>query len=178
MLNLGEEMQYYDVARILNTHGLNGEVKVIVITDFPEERFSPGSELSLKDNPNFVLTVKSSRPFKQFWLLQFEEISTIDDAEKLKGETIVISQENQHELPAGAYYYRDILGCQVLDNETNQDLGKITGIETPGANDVWEITEDSGNEYLIPYIDEVVKQVDIANKKVYVELLEGLRDED
>ena len=56
-------------------------------------------------------------------------------------------------------------------------MGKITGIETPGANDVWEITEESGNEYLIPYIDDVVKKVDVDAKKVYVELLEGLRDE-
>lgn len=170
-------MQYYDVARILNTHGLNGEVKTAAITDFPQERFAPGCELALKDDEQFTLTVKSSRPFKQFWLLQFNEITSLEQAEKLKGKTIVVSEENQHELPAGSYYYHDILGCRVLDKQTKKDLGQITGIETPGANDVWEVTEDSGNEYLIPYIDDVVKVIDIANKKVYVELLEGLRDE-
>ena len=66
----------------------------------------------------------------------------------------------------------------MIDNHSGTELGKITGIETPGANDVWEITEENGNTYLIPYIDEVVKKIDIAHKKVFVELLEGLRNED
>ncbi len=170
-------MQFYDVARILTTHGLNGEVKVTQITDFPEKRFAPGSKLSLKDDLQTELTIKSSRPFKQFWLIQFEEINQIEQAELLKGKVLVVSETEQHELPQGYYYYRDILGCSVIDNQDDSDLGKITGIETPGANDVWEVTEESGNEYLIPYIDDVVKKVDVDAKKVYVELLEGLRDE-
>lgn len=171
-------MQFYDVARILSTHGLKGEVKVALITDFPEERFALNQELALKDTPQKKLTVKSGRPFKQFWLVQFNEITDIDSAEKLLGKILVVSEQNQHDLPDGAYYYRDILGCTVIDNQSGNDLGKITGIETPGANDVWEVTEQNGNEYLIPYIDEVVKKIDIAHKKIYVELLEGLRNED
>ena len=63
-------MQYFDVARILTTHGLHGEVKVNVITDFPEDRFAEGMQLELKDDIDRVLTIKKSRPFKQFWLLQ------------------------------------------------------------------------------------------------------------
>ncbi|MBC6350321.1 ribosome maturation factor RimM [Lactobacillus melliventris] len=171
-------MQFYDVARILSTHGLKGEVKVALITDFPEERFASNQELALKDNPQTKLTVKCGRPFKQFWLVQFNEITDIDSAEKLLGKTLVVSKQNQHDLPDGAYYYRDILGCAIIDNQSGNDLGKITGIETPSANDVWEVTEQNGNEYLIPYIDEVVKKIDIAHKKIFVELLEGLRNED
>lgn len=171
-------MQFYDVAHILTTHGLKGEVKVDVITDFPEQRFAKGQKLYLRDQLEQVLTITSGRPFKQFWLIQFAEITSLEAAEKLKGKTLVISEADQHELPQGVYYYRDIMGCQIVDNLTGSDLGIITGIESPGANDVWEITENSGNEYLIPYIDKVVKKVDIGSKKVYVELLEGLRDED
>ncbi|RVU71624.1 MULTISPECIES: ribosome maturation factor RimM [Lactobacillus] len=171
-------MQYYDVAKILTTHGLNGEVKVAVITDFPNERFSAGSELALKDQPEEVLTVKSGRPFKQFWLVQFEEITDIDQAEKLKGKTLVVSEANQQELPAGSYYYRDILGCQVLDNETGSLIGEITDIEAPGANDIWLVKEENGKEFWLPYIKDVVKKVDIEHKQVFVELMEGLRDED
>lgn len=170
-------MQFYDVARILTTHGLNGEVKVALITDFPEKRFAPGNKLTLKDDKDSTLTVKSSRPFKQFWLVQFSEIDNVSEAEKLKNKTLVISEDDQHVLPEGFYYYRDIIGCTVLDNITGENLGNVTGIESPGANDVWEITEASGNEYLIPYIDDVVKKVDLTAKKIYVELMEGLRDE-
>ena len=57
-------------------------------------------------------------------------------------------------------------------------MGKITDIESPGANDIWLVHEDNGKEYWIPNIASVVKKLDVANKKVYVELLEGLRDED
>lgn len=171
-------MQYYDVAKILTTHGLNGEVKVNLITDFPEERFEPGSVLSLKDDHERILTVKSGRPFKQFWLVQFEEVTNIDEAEKLRGKTLVVSEENQHKLPEGAYYYRDILDCDVIDETTGKVIGKITDIQSPGANDVWEVSENNGKSFLIPYIPDVVKKVDVANKKVYVELMEGLRDED
>ena len=93
-------MQFYDVAKILTTHGLQGEVKVALITDFPNNRFAAGSRLALKDDHNLVLTVKSGRPFKQFWLVTFEEIDDIEQAEKLKGKVLVVSQENQQELPA------------------------------------------------------------------------------
>lgn len=171
-------MQYYDVAKILTTHGLNGEVKVALITDFPEERFAEGSELALKDNHDRKLTVKTGRPFKQFWLVCFNEITDIDQAEQLKGKTLVVSEDNQQELPEGVYYYRDILNSEVIDQKTNEKLGKIVDIQSPGANDVWLVKEDSGKEYWIPYIKDVVKKVDIANKKIYVELMEGLRDED
>lgn len=170
-------MQFYDVAKILTTHGLQGEVKVALITDFPNNRFAAGSRLALKDDHNLVLTVKSGRPFKQFWLVTFEEIYDIEQAEKLKGKVLVVSQENQQELPAGSYYYRDIIGCQVIDNGNKEVIGKITDIEAPGANDIWLVKEKNGNEFWLPYIKDVVKEIDIENQKIYVELMEGLRDE-
>lgn len=174
----GERMEYYDVARILTTHGLNGEVKVSVITDFPEDRFAIGMHLAIKGETSQVLTVAKSRPFKQFWLVQFAEITDIDQAEKLKGKILVVSEADRGELPEGVYYYRDIFDCDVIDEESGKRLGKITDIESPGANDIWLVHEDNGKEYWIPNIASVVKKVDVANKKVYVELLEGLRDED
>lgn len=170
-------MQFYDVAKILTTHGLQGEVKVALITDFPNNRFAAGSRLALKDDHNLVLTVKSGRPFKQFWLVTFEEIDDIEQAEKLKGKVLVVSQENQQELSAGSYYYHDIIGCQVIDNGNKEVIGKITDIEAPGANDIWLVKEKNGNEFWLPYIKDVVKEIDIENQKIYVELMEGLRDE-
>ncbi|ARD06627.1 ribosome maturation factor RimM [Lactobacillus amylolyticus] len=171
-------MQFYNVAKILTTHGLDGEVKVALITDFPEQRFSSGSKLALKDDHERELTVKGGRPFKQFWLVKFNEITDIDQAERLRGKILVVSEENQQELPEGVYYYRDILNCDVIDNQNGEFLGKIVDIQSPGANDVWLVQEDSGNEYWIPYIKDVVKKVDVDQKKVYVELMEGLHDED
>lgn len=170
-------MKYYDVARVLTTHGLKGEVKVSLITDFPEERFKSGTELAIKDEPEKVLTVKTGRPFKQFWLVQFNEIGDISQAEELKGKTLVISEQNQQELPAGVYYYRDILDCQVIDNQSQAVIGKITDIQSPGANDIWLVKENNGKEFWLPYIKKVVKKIDVDHKQIFVELMEGLRDE-
>lgn len=168
-------MEFFDVGQIVATHGLKGEVKVAVITDFPEERFAPGSKLYLAGDKR-QLTVKSGRPFKQFWLVTFAEVSDIDEAKKLRGQKLVVSQAGQQELPAGSYYYHDILGCSIFEN--GQLIGKVTDIEAPGANDIWQVTEKSGQTFWLPYIPSCVKSVDVANKKIDVELMEGLRDED
>lgn len=168
-------MEFFDVGQILATHGLNGEVKVAVITDFPEKRFALGSKLYLAADQR-QLTVKSGRPFKQFWLVTFAEVADIDAAKKLRGQKLVVSEKDQQELPAGSYYYHDILGCQVFEN--GQLIGKVTDIEAPGANDIWQVTEKSGKTFWLPYIPSVVKSVDLANKRIAVELMEGLCDED
>jgi 16S rRNA processing protein RimM len=115
----------------LTTHGLHGEVKVTVITDFPEDRFAEGMQLELKDDIDRVLTIKKSRPFKQFWLLQFDEITDIDEAEKLRGQILVVSEDNRGELPEGVYYYKDIFDCDVIDEESGKRLGKLPIFNRP-----------------------------------------------
>lgn len=171
-------MQYYDVGRILNTHGLKGEVKVQVITDFPKKRFAAGAKLTLKDKPDQKLTVQRGRPFGQFWLLQFKEISNIDQATRLKGQILVVSEADQQALPKGSYYYHQIIGCQVIDQKNGDPIGQVTDIESPGANDIWLVREKSGAEFWLPYIPEVVKKIDLKQKRIEVQLMEGLRDED
>lgn len=172
-------MLYYDVARIVNTHGLKGAVKVSPITDFPHNRFAAGAKLVLKDDPGRQLTVKAGRPFKQrFWLLQFAEINDIAAAQQLKGKVLAVSAAAQQKLPAGAYYYHQIIGCTVVDQQTGAKIGQVTDIEAPGANDIWLVKEKSGKEFWLPYISDVVKRVDVRHKRIEVVLMEGLRDED
>lgn len=167
-------MNYYNVGKIVGTHGLKGEVKVVAVTDFPEDRFRPGSRLYVGSERREV-TVQSGRPFKQFWLVVFDQVSDIDQAEQLKGQEIVIAEADQGELPDGVYYYKDLLGLEVVDDETGEKIGKLTDIQAPGANDIWEVTDFEGKSFWIPYIDDVVKQVDLASGQVRVVLMEGLR---
>lgn len=170
-------MEYYDVCRVLSTHGLKGELKVQVITDFPDQRFQAGSKLWLQGRPQ-PFTVKSGRPFKQFWLLSLAEITNITAAQKLAGQTLQISAADQQALPAGSYYYHDILGLDVIDAASGQKIGQICDIESPGANDIWQVAADQGQNFWLPYIPDVVKKVDLSRKQVIVSLMEGLRNED
>lgn len=164
------------VGKIVNTHGLKGEVKVKRITDF-EERFHVGSTVYIKnkDNEAIPLIIASFRTHKNHDLLQFEEYDSIEAVEPLKGATLYIKKEQLTPLEPGEFYFHEIIGCKMytLDGEY---IGEIESILTPGANDVWVVKNESGKEILIPYIDDVVKEVNIEEKKVLIELMEGLID--
>ena len=165
------------VGKIVNTHSLKGEVKVISSTDFEEERFKKGSKLLITRGNQLIreVVVESYRNHKNFLLVKFEEIDSVEEAEKLKNLQIKIDSTEVGELEENEFYFHEIIGCQVFD-ENDRNLGEIIDILTPGANDVWVIKGENGKEILIPYIEDVVKKIDITNKKVNIEVMEGLID--
>lgn len=164
----------YEVGKVVNTHGIRGEVRVIPSTDFPE-RFHVGNQLYLvkKNHAPISLTIEKSRSHKQFQLLKFEGYETIEDVEPFKGATLKITEDQRTKLPEGEYYIQDIVDCRMftLDGE---EIGTITSIMKTGANDVWVVEQTDGKEILIPYIDDVVKKVNLKEKKVYIHVMEGL----
>ena len=165
------------VGKIVNTHSLKGEVKVISSTDFEEERFKKGSKLLITRGNQLIreVVVQSYRNHKNFLLVKFEGIDSVEEAEKLKNLQIKIDSDEVGELEENEFYFHEIIGCQVFD-ENRKLLGEIIEILTPGANDVWVIKGENGKEILIPYIEDVVKKIDITNKKVNIEVMEGLID--
>ena len=165
------------VGKIVNTHSLKGEVKVISSTDFEEERFKKGSELLITRGNQLIreVVVQSYRNHKNFLLVKFEGIDSAEEAEKLKNLQIKIDSDEVGELEENEFYFHQIIGCEVFD-ENDKNLGEIIDILTPGANDVWVIKGENGKEILIPYIEDVVKKIDITSKKVNIEVMEGLID--
>ena len=165
------------VGKIVNTHSLKGEVKVISSTDFEEERFKKGSKLLITRGNQLIreVVVQSYRNHKNFLLVKFEGIDSAEEAEKLKNLQIKIDSDEVGKLEENEFYFHEIIGCQVFD-ENDRNLGEIIDILTPGANDVWVIKGENGKEILIPYIEDVVKKIDITNKKVNIEVMEGLID--
>ena len=165
------------VGKIVNTHSLKGEVKVISSTDFEEQRFEKGTELLITRGNQVVkeVTVESYRTHKNNLLVKFVGIDSIEEAEKLKNLQIKIDSDNIGELEENEFYFHEIIGCEVFD-ENGKSLGEISEILTPGANDVWVIKSQNGKEILIPYIEDVVKKIDVKNKKIDIEVMEGLID--
>ena len=180
-LNRGEqkEMQkWFKVGKIVNTHGIRGEVRVISSTDFPEERYQKGSSLYIfkKDSKEPIeVVVQSSRQHKNFYLLTFVGHDTIESVENYKEGLLKISEEQMSNLDEGEYYYHEIIGCTVRTSE-GDELGQIKEILSPGANDVWVIKGKGGKEILIPYIDDVVKEIDVEEKLITIDPMEGLLD--
>ncbi|WP_042356256.1 ribosome maturation factor RimM [Bacillus rubiinfantis] len=169
-------LKWFNVGKIVNTHGLNGEVRVISKTDFPEERYKVGNTLYLflpKADTPVELVVKSHRTHKNFDLLTFEGYENINVVEKFRDGILKVPQSQLTELEANEFYFHEIIGCRVILSD-GEEIGKISEILTPGANDVWVVKGESGKEILIPYIEEVVKKVDIQAKTVVIEPMDGL----
>jgi len=169
----------FTVGKIVNTHGIRGELKIMPQTDFPEERFRKGSQL-LIERPGqrgvVPVTVEAARPHKQMYIVKLAGFDNINDVLSFKNSLLRVSEKDLVELGEGEYYFYEIIGCTVVTDE-GRTLGKISEILRPGANDVWVVERPQGKPVYIPYIDDVVLDVDVAQKRVTVHVLEGLIDE-
>ncbi|MFC2950132.1 ribosome maturation factor RimM [Virgibacillus sediminis] len=167
----------FKIGKIVNTHGIRGDVKVLRISDF-EDRFDTGKKVYIADENDAqpqVLTIAAHRQHKGFDLIRFEGYENINDVEQFKGKNLKISEDQLTELEENEFYYHEIIGCEVYTSSGDM-LGVIKEILSPGANDVWVVKQPKGKEILLPYIEEVVKDVDVEAKKVTIEPMEGLLD--
>lgn len=169
--------KWFNVGKVVNTHGVRGEVRVLSTTDFAEERFAVGMILYL-EHPNFKeklpLKIISNRAHKNFALLTFENYPNYHDVLVFKGGILQIKESQLTELEEEEFYYHEIVGCDVVTEE-GEALGKVKEILSTGANDVWVIQRINGSkDLLIPYIEQVVKEVDVDEKKIIIHLMDGL----
>lgn len=166
------------VGRITGPHGLKGEVKVELHTDFPE-RFAPDSELFIGEDL-IETTVLSAKSHKNQMLLVLEGIETRDQAEAMRDEWLFVDEADAVELEEDTYWVHDIIGMAV-QTETGQRLGTIREVLFTGANEVYvvqtEASVNQGKDLLLPAIADVVQTVDVANRLMTVRLLPGLLEE-
>lgn len=167
-------MDFYNVGKIVNTHGIRGDVRVMPTTDFVAERFAKGQDLYLQQaGEPLKLTVESARQHKGFILVKFVGYDNINDVQAFHDHELMVSGKDQQPLEDGQYYYHQIIGLSVKTVD-GEELGTIKEILSPGANDVWVVQRDGKKDLLLPVIDDVVKDVDLDAGEVTVELMEGL----
>lgn len=168
--------QWFHIGTISKPHGLRGEVRVVGDTDFPEERFAVGNTLYLdrgNGKEEMPLVIASHRKHKQFELICFEGYENINDVEAWKGTALKVPADQLGSLEEDEYYHHEILGCLVFTEE-DEELGEITDILSTGANDVWVVQGNRPKDILVPYIDDVVKEVDVEQKIVRIHVMEGM----
>ena len=171
-------MNYFNVGKIVNTQGLQGEMRVLSVTDFAEERFKKGNRLALFDKKDqFVMDVEiaSHRKVKNFDIIKFKGMYHINDIEKFRDFSLKVAEEDLSDLEDGEFCYHEIIGLEVYENDVL--LGTIKEILQPGANDVWVVKRKGKRDLLLPYIPPVVLGIDIEQGRVDVEIPEGLDDE-
>ena len=171
-------MNYFNVGKIVNTQGLQGEMRVLSVKDFAEERFKKGNTLALFDKKDqFVMDVEiaNHRKVKNFDIIKCKGMYHINDIEKFRDFTLKVREEDLTDLEDGEFYYHEIIGLEVYENDLL--LGRIKEILQPGANDVWVVKRKGKRDLLLPYIPPVVLGIDIEQGRVDVEIPEGLDDE-
>ncbi|EHS58747.1 ribosome maturation factor RimM [Paenibacillus kribbensis] len=168
--------QLFNVGKIVNTHGIRGELKILTTTDFLEDRFAKGSELLIvpaDGKAPLPVTVETARFQKNMVIVKFKEYHNINDVEKYKGTLLKVSAERLGELEENEFYFHEVIGLEVI-TEDGEKLGVVKEILTPGANDVWVVKMPNGKELLLPYIESVILNVNVREKRATVRLMEGL----
>ena len=160
-----------DVGQIVNTHGLRGEVKVNPRTDSPEV-FEIFKELYL--NEQNCYKVQGVRYQKNCVLLKLKGIDDVDMAEKLRGSVLYAKKEIFSNLPEDTYLVADIIGLTLKDDTTV--YGTIADVITTGSNDVYAVGDDNGKFIYVPAIKSVVKEINLKDGYVFVQMPKGLLD--
>ncbi len=168
-------MKYIKIGKIINTHGIRGEVKIQSYSDFDAERYQKGNAVYIDSNGEKVeMHVKTYRVHKGFPLVSFAECADINAVEGYKNCDLFIMESQRKPLTDGRHYYTDLIGMTVLDEEGNE-IGEILDIEdTIGANRNIRIQKKDGKESLVPYVPTFVKRVDEENKQMVIHVIEGL----
>ncbi len=148
-------------------------------TDFPEHRFAPQTRLFLS-HPSLLepisVVVKRSRPHKNLFLVQFEEWNHIDEVEQWRNAELWVPMTEAvfSSLEKDEYYFHQIIGCSVQTTD-GQNLGNVKEILRYPANDVWVVeASETGKEILLPGVKEVIREVDLKNRKITIVWMEGL----
>lgn len=166
-------MEYIEIGQIVNTNGLKGVVKVNPFTDdigkFEDLKYV---YIQLKNELKKV-KIEQVRYNKNQVLLKLEGIDSIEEAEKYRNFYLKTEKESQEDLGEDTYYIVDLIGLDVYSDK-NEYLGKIEDVFPTGSNDVYVVKDNLGKQILIPAIADVVKEVDLKNKKMIINLIPGL----
>ena len=165
--------EYLEIGQIVNTNGLKGMVKVNPFTD-DMMRFEELEDLYIQYKGNLKkVKIEQVRYQKNQVLLKLEGINSIEEAENYRNCYLKIHRKDARNLEEDMYFIADLIGLEVYTNQ-NELLGKLDDVFSTGSNDVYVVKDHNGKQILLPAIKEVIKQIDLKNKKITVELINGL----
>lgn len=162
------------IAKITNFHGIKGEVKV-GYTKGREEQLRSLKKMFVKNNDNYTeLNIQSLKFHKTFAIIKFKEINSINDTEMYKGQNLYISKDIVVDfLEDDEYLVSDLDGLEAYDTDNNL-LGTICAIGENNATNIISIIDSKDKIHMIPFVKELVPQVDLKNKRVVINKIEGL----
>ena len=164
--------EYLEAGKIVTTHGIRGEVKIMPYTDTPD-LLAEFDRLFIGRNKDEVIITRS-RVFKNTVIAKIEGVDTPEAAEKLRNKILYMHRDDL-ELDEDTYFIQDLIGVEVRDAATDEVYGTIADVMQTGANDVYVIKGEK-REYLVPAIADVVVSTDIDSNIMTIRPLDGLFD--
>lgn len=165
--------KYLEIGQIVNTFGIKGMVKVKPFTD-NIERFNNLEKIYIKNKSGQTeYKIQEIKYHKNMVLIKFEGIENPEQANLLRNSYLIVDRETEEPLEPGRYYIVDMIGLDVFTDD-NEYLGKLEDIYNTGSNDIYVVKNELGKQVLLPAIEDVIKNIDMDNKKVIVHLIPGL----
>ncbi|KAL3522627.1 hypothetical protein ACH5RR_015461 [Cinchona calisaya] len=191
------EKEFVDIGYICSVHGLQGEVRVKPRTGFPELRFSKPGRRWLRQQVygrEIIQEIQlvEGRGHQQGWILKFNEIDSVDQALKLVGSTVLVSDEDRPELEDGEFYTNDLVGMKVILKDTGEQVGTVVSVSNTGASDLLHVqlissvdissqtgkpkrkVGYSGPHVWIPFVEAIVPDVDMNKREMLITPPKGL----
>lgn len=165
--------EYLEIGQIVNTHGLKGFLKVVPYTD-DIERFDELKRVFIVYNKqNIEFEIEKVKYFKGTVILKLKGLDHINDAEKYKNCFLKIRREDAKKLEKNTYFIVDLIGLSVYD-ENNNMVGILEEVFPTGSNDVYVVKNKNGQQVLLPAISSVIKDINLENKKIIVDISGGV----
>ena len=163
---------YLPACKIVSTHGVRGEMKALPLCD--------GAAFLAKFKRLFTSAdgagetrVLGVRAQGNVILLRLDGVTEMDAARAQVGRTYYLAKADA-KLPRGRYFIDDLLGCDVVDADTDRVYGQLTNVDRPAAQDIYTVTDGAGEEHMLPAVPEFVKKIDIDARKIFVTPIEGM----
>ena len=159
--------EFLEIGQIVNTFGIKGMVKIKPFTD-DIRRFDKLKKVYVENNKT-----KKEYEIEEVKYHKFKEIDKDEEAEFLRNSYIKINRKDEPELEEGTYYIVDLLGLNVYTDEGSL-LGKLDDIFNNGSCDIYAVKDEKGKQILLPAISDVIKEINLEEKKIVVHIIKGL----
>lgn len=160
--------EYLEIGKIINTHGVRGELKLEPWCE-PDEVFSSLEEVFVGGRP---MRIKGWRPHQRFVLLTLDGVSDMDAAAALKNQ-VVSARRDAIELPDGRFFYSDLFGFEVYDSRVSRVIGSLEDVREMPGGDLY-VVRGPECEILIPAVDEFEEEVDFESRRLVLRTIEGM----